>query len=275
MGQRTAATLLQHSAWGTAWRERGLLAALVRRDFLNRYTGSVAGVAWSLLNPLVLLAIYALVFEVIFRVKVPHLSLEQPYVLFIAVVLWPWMAFQESLNRATTAIVNHGALVKKVAFPHELIVYSTVLTSFIVHTLGYAVVLLLLLCLGMELHLNGLLMASLMMPALMVLACGLALMLSALQVFVRDVEQVLSQALMVIFYTTPILYPMSLVPDTLATIMGLNPLAHLTEPIRNNWLGLAPFAWLDVAMAWVLALLCLAVGRWVFLRLSPYFEDIL
>lgn len=275
MAHRTVASLLQHSALGTAWRERGLLAALVKRDFMNRYTGSVAGVAWALLNPLVLLAIYALVFEVIFRVKVPNLSLEQPYVLFIAVVLWPWMAFQEGLNRATTAIVNHGALVKKVAFAHELIVYSTVLTSFMVHSLGYGVVLLMLQCLGMELHLKGLLMAGLMMPALMILACGLALMLSALQVFIRDVEQVLSQALMVIFYATPILFPMSLVPDTLARIMGMNPLAQVTEPLRNNWLGLAPFAWLDVAMAWTLALLCLAFGRWVFLRLSPYFEDIL
>jgi lipopolysaccharide transport system permease protein len=116
-------------------------------------------------------------------------------------------------------------------------------------------------------------MALLLMPALMVLACGLALLLGALQVFIRDVEQILSQALMVLFYATPILFPMSLVPDWLAQVMQLNPLGHVTEPLRNNWLGLTPFAWGDVGLAWLLALICLAAGRWVFLRLSPYFED--
>jgi ABC-type polysaccharide/polyol phosphate export permease len=87
------------------------------------------------------------------------------------------------------------------------------------------------------------------------------------------VEQILSQALMVLFYATPILFPMSLVPDWLAQVMQLNPLGHVTEPLRNNWLGLTPFAWGDVGQAWLLALICLAAGRWVFLRLSPYFED--
>jgi lipopolysaccharide transport system permease protein len=261
------------TALAVVWQHRSLLAALVKRDFLNRYTGSIAGVAWALLNPLALLVLYAVVFEAIFRVKVPNLSLEQPYVLFIAVVLWPWMAFQEGLSRGTTAILNHGALVKKVAFEHELLVYSAVLTSFIVHSLGYAVVLCVLALMGLQLHLQGLFMALLLMPALMVLACGLALLFSALQVFIRDVEQILAQALMVLFYATPILFPMSLVPEWLARVMQLNPLGHVTEPLRNNWLGLVPFAWMDVALAWWLAGLCLVSGRWVFLRLSPFFED--
>jgi lipopolysaccharide transport system permease protein len=126
---------------------------------------------------------------------------------------------------------------------------------------------------GFHLHLQGLFMALLLMPALMVLSCGLALLLSAMQVFIRDVEQILSQALMVLFYATPILFPMSMVPDWLAQVMQLNPLGHVTEPLRNNWLGPTPFAWGDGGLAWLLALICLAAGRWIFLRLSPYFED--
>jgi len=157
--------MLNKTAFAVVWQYRSLLAALVKRDFLNRYTGSIAGVAWALLNPLALLVLYAVVFEAIFRVKVPNLSLEQPYVLFIAVVLWPWMAFQEGLSRGTTAILNHGALVKKVAFEHELLVYSAVLTSFIVHSLGYALVLCLLALMGLQLHLPGLFMALLLMSA--------------------------------------------------------------------------------------------------------------
>jgi ABC-type polysaccharide/polyol phosphate export permease len=74
----------------------GLLAALIKRDLQNRYAGSVAGMAWALFHPLALLALYALVFEAIFRVKIPNLSIGQPYVVFIAVVLWPWMAFRRA-----------------------------------------------------------------------------------------------------------------------------------------------------------------------------------
>ena len=265
--------MLKNTAFAVAWRHRSLLAALVKRDFLNRYTGSVAGAAWALLHPLALLALYAVVFEAIFKVKVPNLSLDQPYVLFIAVVLWPWMAFQESLSRGTTAVQNHGALVKKVAFDHELLVYSAVLTSFIVNILGYALVLSVLALLGYQLHITGLLIAVILVPALMVFAAGLALMLSALQVFIRDVEQILSQALMVLFYATPILFPMSLVPDWLASIMKANPLGHITEPLRNTWLGLQGFEGLEIGMIWLMSGVTLAAGRWVFLRLSPYFED--
>jgi ABC-type polysaccharide/polyol phosphate export permease len=265
--------MFNKTALAVVWQHRSLLGALVKRDFLNRYTGSVAGSAWALLNPLALLVLYAVVFESIFRVKVPNLSLDQPYVLFIAVVLWPWMAFQEGLSRGTAAILNHVALVKKVAFEHELLVYSAVLTSFIVQGLGYALVLCVLVLLGFQLHLQGLFMALLLMPALMVLTCGLALLLSALQVFIRDVEQILSQALSVLFYATPILFPMSIVPDWLAQVMQLNPLGHVTEPLRNNWLGQTPFVWLDAGLAWLLAMICLVAGRWIFLRLSPYFED--
>jgi ABC-type polysaccharide/polyol phosphate export permease len=152
-------------------------------------------------------------------------------------------------------------------------VYSAVLTSFIVQGLGYALVLCVLVLLGFQLHLQGLFMALLLMPALMVLTCGLALLLSALQVFIRDVEQILSQALSVLFYATPILFPMSIVPDWLAQVMQLNPLGHVTEPLRNNWLGQTPFVWLDAGLAWLLAMICLVAGRWIFLRLSPYFED--
>ena len=251
----------------------GLLAALIKRDLQNRYAGSVAGMAWALFHPLALLALYALVFEAIFRVKVPNLTTGQPYVVFIAVVLWPWMAFQEGVNRGTTAVQNHAALVKKVAFEHELLIYSAVLSSFAVHGVGYLLVLLVLTLLGYGLAWANLAVVAVLLSALLLMAISVAMVLGALQVFIRDVEQVLSQATSVLFYATPILFPMSMVPDWLVKTMQFNPLTHITEPLRNAWLGLAPYHWEALVLLWLGCLLAFTLARKFFLRLSPYFED--
>jgi lipopolysaccharide transport system permease protein len=261
------------AALSMVWRHRALLGSLVQRDIKNRYQGSVMGVLWALLHPLALLGLYALVFEVIFKVKIPHLELGQPYVLFIGVVLWPWLMFQEAVSRGTVAVIQNAALVKKVAFEHELLVYSAVLGSFVVHLMGYALVLLMLALAGMRLHLTGVLGVLMLLPLMLLLATACALVLGALQVFVRDVEQALQQVLAVLFYATPILYPLSLVPQWLRGVMAMNPVAAVTEPLRAAWLqGQAPDgAWWAVALAVCLALVW--AGRWLFLRLSPYFED--
>lgn len=263
------------SALSVLRRHRALLWALCRRDIQNRYAGSVAGVVWALIHPLALLALYALVFEAIFRVKVPDLQLGQPYVLFVALALWPWLAFQEGVVRGTGSVSQNAALVKKVAFAHEILVYSAVLASFMVHGVGFALVLGVLALLGLQLHGAGLWVLLMWLPVLLLMSLSLALVLSALQVFVRDVEQILAQFMSVLFYTTPILFPMNLVPAWLASAMQINPLVHVIEPVRAALLGTSAWDGTGLLWGWALALLGFALARRFFLRLSPYFEDML
>lgn len=265
----------ESSALSVVWRNRALLWALTRRDVQNRYAGSIAGVLWALIHPLALLALYAVVFEGIFRVKVPQLQLGQPYVLFVALALWPWMAFQEAVVKGTGAVGQNAALVKKVAFAHEVLVYSAVLGSFAVHGLGFALVLLVLGLGGFHIHWAGLGLLALWLPVLLMMALALALLLSSLQVFVRDVEQLLSQFTSVLFYCTPIVFPMGIVPAWLASVMAVNPLVHVLEPMRSALLGPVPTPWPGLLAAWLLTALALALARRFFLRLSPYFEDML
>ena len=265
--------MLESTALAVVWRQRSLLLALTRRDIQNRYAGSVAGVLWALMHPLALLALYAVVFEEVFKVKVPNLSLGQPYVLFIALALWPWMAFQEAVIRGTTAVQQNGALVKKVAFHLELLIYSTVLSSFAVHGVGFAVVLVVLGFLGFNIHSLGLLSLLAFVPVLLLMALALALLLGALQVFVRDVEQLLSQAMSVLFYATPILFPIAIVPGWLADAMHYNPLVHVIDPLRNALLGQADFDGARIAGVALGSVVAFAMARAFFLRLSPYFED--
>ena len=265
--------MLETTALSVVWRHRALLWALTRRDIQNRYAGSVAGALWALLHPLALLALYAVVFEAVFKVKVPNLSLGQPYVLFIALALWPWMAFQEAVMRGTTAVQQNGALVKKVAFDHELLIYSAVLSCFAIHGVGFAVVLVVLGVLGFNIQWVGLFSLLAFVPVLLLMALVLALLLGALQVFLRDVEQLLSQVMSVLFYATPILFPMAIVPGWLAEAMHYNPLVHVIEPLRNGLLGQGSLDAESIAWVALVSVIAFAVARAFFLRLSPYFED--
>lgn len=257
---------------GSPWRHRWLFLALLEREIRNRYVGSLAGLFWALAHPLVLLGLYAVVFATIFRVQLPG---NQLFVSFVAVALWPWLAFQESVQRGAQAVRAHGSLVRKVAFPHELLVLSTVTATFVVHLLGFVVVLLVLGLAGVGLSSGGAAQVLLALAALFILALGGALALGALQVFVPDIEQFMGPAFMVLFYATPVLYPLSIAPDWLQAMLAWNPLRYLIEPIRDGLLGGG------AGPGWPLWTLCLAApplavaALALFRRLSPHFEDFL
>jgi lipopolysaccharide transport system permease protein len=262
------------TALADTWRHRWLLRSLLQRELRNRYAGTSGGLVWVFLHPMLMLAIYAVVFQYVFRVKLPDADPSQPYVVWVAVTLWPWIAFSEALSRGTVAVQQHADLVKKVAFPQELLVYSAVLTSLLIHAAGYALVLLLLWGWGYEIRFAGVLPMGLW--AWLVLGCaatGLALFLGALHVFLRDVEQLLGQVLTMLFFASPVLYPLALAPAGLRDALAFNPLAQVLEPLRAAALGLGlPQPWL------LLAALGSGVALWIgglawFRRLSPHFED--
>jgi lipopolysaccharide transport system permease protein len=138
---------------------------------------------------------------------------------------------------------------------------------------GYLVVLLVLAIFGEPVHFEGLLLAIPLWIILAVAVTGLALALSALQVFIRDVEHILLPVLMILMYLTPILYPLSLVPEKMRPWVAANPFGYLVERLRDALLeGRLGLAWGD-ALAVVVAVVLFAGGRWLFLRLSPHFED--
>src|SRR5579864_376565 len=109
-------------------RHRALFTNFFRRELFARYLGSVSGLAWAFLHPLALLAVYHFVFTTIFRAGPMN---GKSFLLFVAVALWPWLAAQEALTRGTVSIAGYAGLIRKVAFPHELIVYSSVAATLV------------------------------------------------------------------------------------------------------------------------------------------------
>jgi lipopolysaccharide transport system permease protein len=251
-----------------------LLLSFVRRELLTRYAGSVSGLAWTLLHPLAQLAIFAWVFSAVFRVAVPAGYPGVSYVAFVAVALWPWIMFSEALNRAMGSVGANAGLIKKVAFPHRLVVYAAVLAACAIHAAGFVAVLVALRVSGEPIRLSGIPIAFVLLVPYMLLAAGLGAFLAALQTLLRDVEHVVQVLITILFYASPILYPASLIPNVMQGWMKVNPLAWFSERMREVLLQGGGFVAGDATMA----LGCVAVflaGLWVFNRLSPSFEDFL
>lgn len=271
----TPATLNTQRAWPrNLWPHRWLFLSLLEREIKNRYVGSLTGLFWAVLHPMLLLLVYALVFRLVFRVHTPEME-QHGFTAFVAMGLWPWLMLQEGVQRGALAIQNHAGLIKKVALPHELLVYATVAATFLVHGLGLMLVMLVLTLLGIPMHWGGMAAGLLWLLPLFLGTAGLGLGLSALQTLFRDVEHVLGPVFMVLFYATPVLYAASMVPEPIRTALQWNPLTHAIEPIRIWSLGL-PWPHPLWAGAWAVgSVLLFLVGRAFFVRLSPYFEDFL
>lgn len=251
-------------------RNRALFANFFRRELFSRYLGSVSGLAWAFLHPLALLAVYHFVFTTVFRAG----SMEgKSFLLFVAAALWPWLAAQEALQRGTVSIAAHAGLIRKVAFPNEVIVYASISATLVLQFAGYLVVLVVLALFGEPVHFEGLLLAVPLWMVMALAVAGLTLALAALQVFIRDIEHILMPVLMILMYLTPILYPLSLVPEGMKPWVAANPFGYLVDRLRDALLdGRVYPTWGD-AVAVIVAVCVFAAGRWVFLRLSPHFED--
>ena len=267
---RASASRALESGSPSLLRHRALFSNFFRRELFSRYLGSVSGLAWAFLHPLALLAVYHFVFTTVFRAGPMN---GKSFLLFVAIALWPWLAAQEALQRGTVSIGGYAGLIRKVAFPHELVVYASVAATLVLQFVGYLAVLVVLALLGEPVRFTGLPLAILLWLVLAIAVTGIALALASLQVFIRDIEHILLPVLMILMYLTPILYPLSLVPESMRPWVAANPFGYLVERLRDALLEgrLAP-SWGD-GVAVLVALALFAGGRWIFRRLSPHFED--
>jgi len=247
---------------------------LTQREIKGRLSHSAWGLLWLVVTPLMLLAVYAFVFGVIFKARAPE-GLGFPFVVWLAMGLWPWLAFSESTMRAAGAIRQHSALISKIAINRSMLVLAVLSATFILQLAGYAVVLIALQLMGIDVAWQGLAHALLILVTLYALAAGLGLMLAACQVFFRDLEQLLPIAFMLWFFLTPILYAPEFLPVDLQPLIWVNPMTWWMEALRSaliegQVLPDRTFLILAVGSGAVFLL-----GRWVFTRTSPYFEDFL
>jgi lipopolysaccharide transport system permease protein len=249
---------------------RQLVSRAIRTDYLE----NVTGFAWLILQPLILLAVYAFVFTIIFKARIPDAG-SVGFVPYLAVAFWPWTAFSEAVLRSSNSVSSNAALIGKVAFPSELLPLSAVTATFLMNMAGYLAVLLVLQLMGAPVHWLGLIAAIPVLALLYLFASGMALFISALQVFIRDVSQILPPLMTFWFFMTPILYSLSIMPEKFAVIMKLNPMLWYVERLRGFiLLGNYDLSVYDLVVPLFTVLLFWA-SLVFFRRFSPHFEDFL
>jgi len=241
-------------------RHRTLIATLVLRELRSRYRGSFLGFLWSFLNPLLLMVVYVLVFSVYLRVP------EANYAVFLFAGLLPWLWFSSSLGHATGVIVGGGALVKRVLFPAEVLPLVSVLSNMVNFLLSLPLLFLFLVLFGIPIT-PWAASLPLLLALQFVMTVGLALPLSALNVHLRDVEQILGNLLVLWFFLSPVLYPVSAVPASFRPLYFVNPLAGLIQGYRDIlFYGRAP-QWAQLAFVGLVAVALFWVGLTIFDRL--------
>ena len=208
-----------------------LLKELVKTDFKLRYQGSVLGVLWSVLKPLMLFAVMYTVFVhfLKFGADVPYFAVS----LLLAIALWSF--FGEATNQGMQAIVMRGDLLRKINFPRYIIVISTTVSALINLSINLVVVLILAVISGVDFHWH-ILLAPLVLLELWALAIGLAFLFSALYVRFRDLAPIWEVVLQAAFYATPIIYPLSMIVsmagEGVAKLFLLNPMAQIIQDMR-------------------------------------------
>jgi lipopolysaccharide transport system permease protein len=255
--------------YGDLLRYRDLFANLFRRDLQLRYKGSALGVLWSLANPLVLMAVYALVFSVLWRAAPSGLS---PYPLFLLSGLVVWVFFAGSIQAAARSMVDNAPLIRKTRFPRQLVPLSIVGTQLVALAVMFAVLLPLNFVLLPETRAT-LWLAPPLALLVVALAGGIALAVASLTVVFRDVEHLVSALLLPWFFLTPILYTRESLPvEGYGWLVDLlhwaNVLAPAVSAVRDPlFFGTLPQAG-DVLYLAAAAVVSLAVGAWVFSRVD-------
>jgi len=252
------------------WGYRELIGRLVQRELGARYKRSVLGWLWSMLNPAATLAIYALVFGVLLKFDPPRAGNGRfdNFALYLFCALVMWNAFHGVITGAMSALLDLGSLLGKVYFPPEAPAVAALITVLFQAAIEASILMLILICL------INVSWTFLLWPVLLVLlaifALGIGLVLSVWNVRYRDVGYLATIALQFLFYVTPIVYPLSLIPERalglpVRDIIRLNPLSQFTEASRELLYGLD---WPGVLRLGLMALISLAVGAggWVMFK---------
>lgn len=254
---------------------RELLWELIKRDFIGRYKGSFLGVAWSLLNPLLMLAIYTFVFSVAFKAR---WGIANESKVAFAIVLFSGLIvhalFAECLNRAPTLIVSHPNYVTKVVFPLEILPLMALGSA-----LGHFLVSLLVLVIfcvfsGAPLHITGLLIPILLLPMLLI-ALGLSWLLSSLGVFLRDFAQVIVMATTIMLFLAPVFYPIDALPPLYQAMLVWNPITLPIIQLRAALLWGDSIDWAAWAVSLIIGMLIFYLGFAWFQKTRKGFADVL
>lgn len=243
------------------WKHRRLIGKMAKREVIGRYQGSVMGLAWSFVTPILMLLVYTFVFSVVFRARWGVGGEEESraqfaMVLFAGLIIYN--LFAEVLNRAPNLIISNASYVKKVVFPLEILPVIALLSGLFHSVVSVGVLLCAIYFINGSMHWTFILLPFAFVPLILVVL-GLSWILASLGVFLRDVGQTVSIITSVMMFLSPIFFPVSALPERFQAIMMANPLTFIIEMARDvliwgqqpNWLVWAVYTAVSCVFAWL------------------------
>jgi len=271
-----SAQTARRAVWRPLWelpRRIDLIWSLTKRELAARYKGSALGILWAILTPVVMIAIFTIIFAGIFKAKFGSSDSQWDFALYLFCGLLPWNAFQEALTSSSNVVVTRANLVKRVVFPLEALPVAQTLAAILNQLFGTIALLLGMILIRHELHATLVYLPLLLIPQF-IATLGGAWLLASLGVFIRDIVQGTTLVLMAWMYLTPIIYPESIVPQAYRRIINLNPFSALIRSYRRIFLEGLPPDWTGLLYFLAFALMAFLLGYWWFARSRKNFADV-
>ncbi len=245
---------------------RELLKSNVKKEIRGKYKGSFLGVLWSFLNPLLQVLVYAIVFPYIMRIKTEN------YLQYLIVGIIPWTFFTTVLTQGMITVRINAGIIKKVYFPREILPISVALSGLVNFFISCLIILLFCIIggLGVSWHL-------VLLPVFAIiqffLTLGIVLALSAINIYIKDVEYIVQFIINMLFYATPILYPTTLFPKKIRWVLYMNPLTELIEAYRDIFIYHQLPSVLSILYLIVITTVIFFIGLLIFRKLEKGFAE--
>lgn len=255
---------------GELWTYRSLFFFLVWRDIKSRYSQTVLGAGWAVLQPVLSMVVFTIIFGRF--AKIP--SDGVPYQVFSLTALVPWSYFSTALTSSSNSLLMQSALVTKVYFPRLVIPSAAVLGAMVDFAIAFVVLLVLMLKYGIVARPVAGLLVPILVGITTITAIGMGCWLSALNIQFRDFRHLTPFLIQVWMFASPIVYPMSLVPERYRSLYSINPMAGVISAFRSVLLGSTPIPWSELGVSSLAALILLFSGAMYFRRTERVFADV-
>jgi lipopolysaccharide transport system permease protein len=262
------------TGWGfdfkELWRYRGLFGFLVWRDIKIRYAQTVLGAGWAILQPVLTMVVFTIIFGNFANIP----SDGVPYSVFSLAALVPWTYFSVALSNSSSSLVSSANLITKIYFPRLVIPLSPVLAGLVDFAIAFVILLVTMLVFGILPMASALLVVPVALLITVMTAAGVGCWMSALNLQYRDVKYVVPFLVQVWMYSSPIVYPMSIVPERFHTLYAINPMTGAIEGFRAALLGTTAVPWPVIGLSMISASVLFVTGALYFRRTERVFADV-
>jgi lipopolysaccharide transport system permease protein len=249
-------------------RNKDLLSLLTKKEITLKYKRTILGFFWSLLNPILLAIVLFIAFKIFVRIQMEH------YIFFLLSALFPWNWFSASVTISTGALISNVNLIKRVRFPRHFLVVATISAQLVNMLFALPIMVVFSYMYGKGPGINWLIAVPLLIFIQFFVTAGICLVISMVNAYFRDMEYIIGVVISLLFWMTPIIYPLEMVPKAYRLYLALNPLAYLITSWRDIFMGNS-IDWSNIGISFGSSVIFLSLGILVFRRLGARLDEVI